>query len=108
MLATIAHMKISQMRSLELKISSILPATTIVGMADKNPEKKRPTMTPAMEGTSPTTTQKRLYSPVLTIYSFLRPKDSEYGGNMIPPTPWPKRYLVFQREDVISVKDYKS
>jgi hypothetical protein len=85
MLATIAQRKIIQMRSFELYKSSILPATTIVGIADKNPEKKRPTAMPVREGETPTTTQKTLYRPVLIMYSLLRPKASENDGNKIPP-----------------------
>lgn len=71
----------------------MLPATTIVGIADRNPEKNRPITTPAREGMTPTTTQKMLYRPVLTMYSFLRPNVSEYEGKMIPPMHCPKRYL---------------
>jgi hypothetical protein len=84
-LVIIAHKKIIQIRSFELYKSSILPATTIVGIADKNPEKKRPTAIPAREGETPTTTQKTLYKPVLMMYSLLRPKASENDGKMIPP-----------------------
>lgn len=92
-LATIAQRKISQVRFLELNMSSTLPATTMVGMADRNPEKNRPITTPAREGTTPTITQKMLYKPVLTMYSFLRPNVSEYEGKIIPPMHCPKRYL---------------
>lgn len=98
MLATIAQRNINQMRSFELYISSILPATTIVGIADKNPEKNRPTATPAREGTRPTITQKILYKPVLMMYSLLRPNASEKDGNMIPPAHWPSKYLYIVTE----------
>lgn len=64
-LAAMAHRKIIQTRPLESNMSSILPATMTVGMADRNPEKKRPTAAPATEGAMPTTTQKILYKAVL-------------------------------------------
>lgn len=60
MLATIAQRKIIQTRPLELNMSSMLPATMIVGIADRNPETTRPTMTPAIDGTTPTMRQKML------------------------------------------------
>jgi len=63
----------------------MLPATTIVGIADKKPEKNLPTATPASEGTTPTITQKILYRPVLMMYNSFRPKASEKDGKMIPP-----------------------
>lgn len=64
-LDAMAHRKIIQIRAFELNMSSILPATMTVGMADKKPEKNRPTITPARDGTTPTTTQKILYKAVL-------------------------------------------
>lgn len=66
-LATTAHMKMSQTRSLALYISSILPATTTAGIAERKPAKKRPIATPAREGDIPEMRQKMLYSPVLTM-----------------------------------------
>jgi hypothetical protein len=47
-----------------LKTSSILPATTIVGMADKIPVINRATMTAAKEGTAAAMTQKMQYNSV--------------------------------------------
>jgi hypothetical protein len=47
-----------------LKTSSILPATTIVGMADKMPVINRATMTAAKEDTAAAITQKMQYNNV--------------------------------------------
>ena len=45
-----------------LKRSSILPATTIVGIAESNPVIKRETVTAAKEGMEVAKTQKMPYS----------------------------------------------
>jgi hypothetical protein len=74
----------------------MLPATTFVGIADKNPLSRRPTTTPVTDGTIAIMMQDMLYMAVLTIYSFLRPKASEYGGKTMLPIPWPMRYLRCQ------------
>lgn len=57
-LATIAQTKIIQTRSLALYISSMLPATTIAGMAEKNPQKNRTTVAAATKGSAAIMTQK--------------------------------------------------
>lgn len=59
-LATIAQRKIIQTRPLELNKSSILPATIMVGIADRKPETARPTMTPGIEEATPTMRQEML------------------------------------------------
>lgn len=78
-------MQIIHTRSRELNRSSMLPPTTVVGIADRIPLMNRPMITPAIDGTEATTTHARLYSAELTTYSFFRPNASEYGGKMIPP-----------------------
>ena len=56
--ATMDQINIIQMRDSELNKSSILRATTIVGIAERTPVMKRPTITAAKEGIAATTTQK--------------------------------------------------
>ena len=86
-----AHRNIHHILSLALDKSSILPGVMVVGIPDRTPVMKRPMTMPATDGTTAVKTQKILYSPVLHMYSFFRPKDSEYGGKITPPTPCPKR-----------------
>lgn len=65
MLETSVQRKTSHMRSLALNRSTMLPATTTVGIADKKPVMKRPITIPANDGTAATGMQKMLYRPVL-------------------------------------------
>jgi hypothetical protein len=61
---TSAQQKIIHTRACMLKTSSILPATTIVGMADRMPVINRATMTAAKEGTAAAMAQKMQYNNV--------------------------------------------
>lgn len=72
-------------------MSSIEPATIIVGIEDSKPQKKRPTAIAEMCGASPTTREKPTYKNIETTYSLFRPKDSEIGEKNMDPIPWPKR-----------------
>lgn len=84
----------SQIRSRELYMSSILPAITTLGMADAKPVMARPTTAAAGCGTAAIKTQNTLKTVVLIMYSFFRPNVSEYGGKTTFPTPWTKENLV--------------
>lgn len=53
-----AQIKIIQTRAVMLKTSSMLPATTMVGMADKTPAMNRATITAARDGTEATMAEK--------------------------------------------------
>lgn len=64
-LLVMAQIHTIQTRSRALNISSILPITTVVGIADKNPLTKRPTVAPESDGTAATTRQLMLYRAVL-------------------------------------------
>jgi hypothetical protein len=70
-----------------LKTSSILPATTIVGIADKTPVMNLAMTTAGSDGTAAAMTQKMQYNKVDVMYRVLRPKASEKGGKKMPPTP---------------------
>jgi len=76
-LAATAQAKMSQILSSVAYISSMLPATTDVGIADITPVMKRPMTTAATEGTAATITEAAAYRAVDEMYSFLRPKASE-------------------------------
>ncbi|GMF78617.1 unnamed protein product [Aspergillus oryzae] len=65
-LATMAQRQSTQTRSLALNISSILPITTVVGIAETIPLKRRPMTTPDKDGTAATMAQEMLYSAVLS------------------------------------------
>jgi hypothetical protein len=56
---------IVQTRSLALNMSSMLPRTTTVGIADRRPQTKRPTTTAASDGTAATRAQNIVYNPEL-------------------------------------------
>ena len=91
--ATKAQIHIIQTRSRELNMSSTLPTTMVLGIAERNPLSIRPKTTPLMDGTAAMITQQMLYVAELMIYSFFRPKHSEYGGRMMPPRACPSKYL---------------
>ena len=55
----------TQIRSLVSHKSSMLPAITAVGIADRNPVTKRPRIIPDIDGTVAVNAQKMLYSAVL-------------------------------------------
>ena len=97
-----AQVKIIQTRAFMLNTSSMLPATTMVGMADNIPVSKRTMITTGREGTAAVRTEKIQYPSVDRMYRILRPKTSEYGGKKIPPMPWPIRYLQSQGKERVS------
>ena len=57
----------------------------IDGTADTKPATNRPTTTPAMCGITPAIVHARQYTKDAAMYTHLRPKASEYGGNITPP-----------------------
>lgn len=61
---TSAQQKIIHTRACMLNTSSILPATTIVGIADKIPVMSLATTTAAIDGTEAAMTQKIEYNSV--------------------------------------------
>ena len=90
---TRAQEKIIHTRACMLKTSSILPATTMVGIEDNTPVMNLATMTAAKEGTAAAITQKMQYNNVEVTKRVLRPKASEKGGKKTPPIPCPRTYL---------------
>lgn len=58
-------------------------------MADRNPVMARPNTTPTRDSTEAIITHPRLNRTPLPIYSFFRPKVSEYGANTSDPTSCP-------------------
>ena len=91
---TSAQEKIIHTRACMLKTSSILPATTMVGMEDSTPVMNLATTTAAKEGTAAATMQKMQYNNVEVTKRVLRPKASEKGGKKTPPIPCPRTYLT--------------
>jgi len=57
----------------------------VLGIAERNPLRTRPKTTPLIDGTAAIIMQAILYVAELIIYSFFRPKHSEYGGRTMPP-----------------------
>ncbi len=72
-----AHVKIIQTRAFMLNTSSMLPATTIVGMADNIPVRNRAMITTGREGTAAVRIEKMQYPRVDRMYRILRPNTSE-------------------------------
>jgi hypothetical protein len=64
MLAATAQANISHILSSVEYMSSMLPATTEVGMPDNKPVANLPMTTAIIEGTAATTTEKAAYSAV--------------------------------------------
>jgi hypothetical protein len=89
--------KTTQMRAWELKISSMLPPMIVPGTAERRPARTRITMAAGREWTTPITTQQTQLTPLLMMYSFLRPKDSVQGGKMMLPTDCPRRNLLWSQ-----------
>ena len=89
--AVVSQAKTSQTRASDLKRSSMLPATTMEGMAESTPVANRPIRTAASDGIAAMTKLKIVHRKVEAMYSFLRPKDSEIGGKNTPPNPCPNR-----------------
>lgn len=83
--AATAQAYIIQIRFPVSKMSSALPAMTMVGNADANPVTKRPTMIAAKLSTVAIMMLKTQYIPAANTNSLFRPKDSEYGGKKTPP-----------------------
>ena len=64
--AVVSQANTNQTRASALKRSSILPATTIEGIADNNPVTKRPMNTAAIDGTAAMIKQKIVHRNVDT------------------------------------------
>lgn len=80
------HQKTTHIRACELNMSSMLPPTIVPGTAERRPASTRITIATGSERTVPMTTQQPQLTPLLRMYSFLRPNDSVHGGNTMVPT----------------------
>lgn len=74
-------------------MSSILPPTIVLGTADSNPASVRIITAPQSDFDNPMVRQQPQLRPLLKMYIFLRPNDSDQGGNRIVPMDWPRRNL---------------